>query len=86
MKYKIYEGNMERLEKKLKSIANKCTKYGNDFQYKRIGDEFIEREDENGNKYIVKYVIVEAEGTAIINNWQFVASIQHTDNGNIIKK
>ena len=29
MQYKIFEGNMERLEKKLQRISNKCKKYGN---------------------------------------------------------
>lgn len=33
MTYKIFEGNLERLEKKLTRIANKCKKYGCDFRY-----------------------------------------------------
>ena len=86
MQYKIFEDNMERLEKKLTRISNKCKKYGNDFSYKQIGEEFVEQQDENGKKYIARYIIVEAEGKAIINNWQFIASIEHTEAGNIIKK
>lgn len=31
MKYAIYEGNLDRLEKKLKRIFNKCKAYGCDF-------------------------------------------------------
>lgn len=85
MQYRIYEGNMERLEKKLNRIAKKCKKYGNDFKYEQIGEEFAEHTDEDGNKYTVRYVIIEAEGTAIINDWKFIASVEHTEKGNIIK-
>lgn len=86
MEYRIFEGNMERLEKKLQRIANKCKKYGNDFTYEKIGEEFAEHTDEDGNTYTVKYIVINAEGKAIINDWKFVASVEHTDKGNIIKK
>ena len=85
MEYRIFEGNMERLEKKLTRIANKCKKYGNAFTYEKIREEFEEYTDTKGNKYTVKYIVINAEGTAIINNWKFIASVQHTDKGNIFK-
>lgn len=40
MKYAIYEGNLDRLEKKLKRIFNKCKAYGCDFHYEQTGEEF----------------------------------------------
>ena len=86
MQYRIYEGNMERLEKKLNRIAKKCKKYGNDFKYEQVGEEFAEHTDEDGNKYTVRYVLVEAEGKAVINDWKFIACVEHTDKGNIISK
>lgn len=86
MEYKIFEGNMEHLEKKLQRIANKCKKYGNEFTYEKIGEEFVEREDEYGNKCAVKYIVISVEGKVIINNWKFIASVQHTEKGNLIKK
>lgn len=86
MEYKIFEGNMERLEKKINKISTKCKKYGNDFMYEKIGEEFAEHEDEDGNKCTVKYIVVNVEGKAIINNWKFIASVQHTEKGNLIKK
>lgn len=86
MEYKIFEGNIERLEKKLNRISAKCKKYGNEFMYEKIGEEFAEHEDEDGNKYMVKYIVVNVEGKAIINNWKFIASVQHTEKGNLIKK
>ena len=86
MEYKIFEGNIERLEKKLNRISAKCKKYGNEFMYEKIGEEFAEHEDEDGNKCIVKYIVINVEGKAIINNWKFIASVQHTEKGNLIKK
>lgn len=86
MEYKIFEGNIERLEKKLNRISAKCKKYGNEFMYEKIGEEFAEHEDEDGNKCTVKYIVVNVEGKAIINNWKFIASVQHTEKGNLIKK
>jgi len=86
MTYAIYEGNMERLEKKLTRIANKCKKYGCEFTYKQVGEEFRELEDFHGNKYTARFVIVEAEGTAVVNGWKFIASVEHTEKGNIINR
>lgn len=78
MKYAIYEGNLDRLEKKLKRIFNKCKAYGCDFHYEQTGEEFRELKDEKGNKYTARFVLVEAEGTAVINDWEFVAeTIRH---------
>lgn len=86
MKYEIFEGNIDRLEKKLTRIANKCKKYGCEFTYKKIGEVYRELVDKNKQKYIAKFIQIEAEGTAIINDWKFIASVEHTENGNIIKK
>ena len=86
MIYAIYEGNMERLEKKLTRIINKCKKYGCEFHYRKVGEEFRELEDEKGNKYTAKFILVEAEGKAIVNGWKFIASIEHTAKGNIINR
>lgn len=87
MQYKIFEGNMERLEKKLQRISNKCKKYGNDFHYEKTGEEYQEESDENGNKFFSKYYIIEVSGTALVsNNWRFIAVLDHQDHGNIIRK
>jgi hypothetical protein len=86
MQYRIFEGNMERLEKKLTRIFNKCKHFGCEFSYHRVGEEFRELEDFHGNKYTAKFVIVEAEGNAVINGWKFIASVEHTEKGNIINR
>ena len=84
-RYEIFEGNMERLEKKLNRIRNKCKTYGCEFSYRIVGYTFKEIESKTSRKHYARYIIVEVDGTAIINGWEFVATIDHTENGNIIR-
>lgn len=86
MKYAILEANMERLMKKITRIRNKCNKYGCDFTFEEVGEEFRELKDEHGANYTARFVIVDAEGTAIVNGWKFIASVEHTEKGNIINR
>ena len=86
MKYAIYEGNMERLGKKMTRIQNKCKKYGCDFRYEEVGEEFRELKDEHGNTYTARFVLIEAEGIAEVSGWKFIASVEHTAKGNIINR
>ena len=46
MEYKIFEDNMPKLEKKLATIQKKCAKYGTPFEYKVVGEDYQEHEDE----------------------------------------
>lgn len=93
MKYRIHEANIERLEKHMARIGKKCHKLGLDFTYERTGEEIAPVLDKNGEQaydsegepIIVKYIIVEVSGLAIHNDWEFVATIDHTDEGNIIR-
>ena len=92
--YAIYEGFLPDLRKKVQTIQKKCAKYGCDFHFAEVGEEF--REIENPNDYDpetrkhrtvrCRFVICEAEGTAIVNGWEFVASVEHTPKGNIFAK
>lgn len=86
MTYRILEANMERLTKKMNRIANKCKKYGCDFHFAEVGEEFDEITDEDGYTRTVRYILVEAEGVAQMNGWTFVATVEHTEKGNIIRK
>lgn len=87
--YRILEGNIERLEKKIKRIQNKCNKYGTHFHYERVGEEVIEKTFNKGTELektvAYNYIVVEAEGKAVINDWQFVCEINHTEHGNIFR-
>lgn len=82
MKYLIHESNIERLEKKLTTIGNKCEKYGCAFAYEVIGEQF--KENEEG--IVSRYIEIETEGIAKVNNWVFVAAIDFHENGNIVRK
>ena len=84
--FRIHESNLERLQKKMTRISNKCAKYGCGFRYEEIGEEFREIEDNDGNTIVQKWILVDAEGTAVVNGWQFAATIDHTENGNIVRK
>lgn len=83
--YAIHEGNMDRLEKKIKSIQNKCAQYGCEFHFAEVGEEFREVKVDNITT-VTRFVLVEAEGIAIVNGWKFIATVEHTENGNIIRK
>lgn len=83
MRYLIHESNIERLERKVKAVSNKCKKYGCDFHYQVVGEEF-KGVNVEGRGQVARFIVVEAEGKAIVNGWEFVAKVQHTDNGNII--
>ena len=85
MTYSVYEGNMERLEKKLATIKAKCARYGCEFNYKQVGEEFNTVIAEDGSKVTARFVLVEAEGKAQMNGWEFVATVEHNDPTNIIR-
>lgn len=85
MKYAIPEMNIERLEKKLTRIRNKCERYGATFTYEQVGEEFRTFTDDEGRESKVKYILVDVEGHAEITGWEFVAAIEHLSEGNIIR-
>jgi hypothetical protein len=84
--FAIYEGNMERLIKKINRIRNKCNKYGCDFHFAEVGEEYRTVKNDNGDESVLRFVLVEAEGVAIVNGWKYIASVEHTEKGNIINK
>lgn len=83
--YLIREENMERLEKKLAAIEKKCNKTKCSFHYAITGTEYKDAEDEDGNVYTYKYNVVDVEGTAKYNGWRFVATLDHHEEGNVIR-
>ena len=86
MVYDIFEGNMERLSKKLATIQKKCQKYGCEFHFQELGEIFKKvRDEETGKIYTARFIQVEASGIAQISNWEFVATIEHCKPYNIIR-
>ena len=86
MEYKIPEVNMEKLRDKLAKIERKCKKYGCEFSFTEKSTEYETVKDaETGIEKTIAYVIVDVSGKSVINGWQFVAKIDHTEKGNIIQ-
>lgn len=81
MRYLIHESNVERLEKKLTTIGNKCKKYNCEFKYEVVGEQFVTTEER-----VNRYIEVEVEGTAKVNDWVFVATINFHEAGNVVRK
>lgn len=79
--YHIPVDNIKELTKRIKHIQNK----GADITF-NIGKEVVEEHELNsGAKIAVKCYEVEVEGQYKINDWSFVATIEHSDAGNIIR-
>lgn len=84
--YMIYEGLMDDLQKKMTRIGNKCRKFGIDFIFELTGnEEFREVKDDAGIIHKLRYVEVTADGKAQMNDWVFLATVEHTQKGNIIR-
>lgn len=84
MKYSIFEDNMPRLIKKMATIEKKCSQYGCEFHFEEVGEEYRSVKQEDGTEVTLRFVIVEAEGVARVNDWEFVATIQHMTPVNLI--
>jgi len=83
--YYIHEANLERLEKKLATIEKKCNASHCTFTYNITGTEYRTAEDADGNEYTAKYFVVEVDGTAKYNGWRFVATLDHHEEGNVVR-
>jgi hypothetical protein len=91
--FDVYEGYMDDLRKKVTSIRKKAEKYGCDFIYEEVGETMKEVYTGEDNpitgepiNVMCKFIKVYAKGTARINDWEFVASVEHTSAGNIFSK
>lgn len=84
--YEVPEYNMIDLEKKIFHITKKCQKYGGKpISYKK-GDPYYKKVEDDGNSFMIKVFPVEIEGSAKVDNWEFIATLESHHNGNIIKR
>jgi len=86
MQYRIYEDFFADVEKKLNRIGKKCKKHGNPFTFKVVGEEIKEVKDEDGYKHFYKFIVVEVEGTAKIDDYECVAVLEIHNTGNVIRR
>lgn len=83
--YMIWEGFIEKIEKKMRTIENKCRKYGIEFHYELTGnEEYRDIKDSDGEFHKMRYVEVFADGKAQMNGWEWLASVERTEKGNLI--
>lgn len=87
--YMIWEGFMDKINSKMKTVEKKCKKYGVEFNFRETGNvefrTFKQKNDDGTTEEIkLRYVEVEAEGKAQINGWEWLASVEHTSKGNLI--
>lgn len=61
--FSIYEGFVPALEKKIKTIQNKCKKYGCSFIYEKVGEEFKEVPTGERDPFTNKMIYVSCRGT-----------------------
>lgn len=85
MVYAIYEDFFPDVEKKLNRIAKKCAKHGNEFVFKINGEEIREHENDGITEYY-KFILIEVEGTAKIDDWECIAVLEIHNAGNIIRR
>ena len=83
--YAIHESNWTGLEKKLSRIARKCAALGAPFVFEVVGEEY-RTERVHGQDVTARFVLIKAEGTARVDNWEFVATLEQHDGGNIIRR
>lgn len=91
--YAIHESYFPAVEKKINRVIRKCEKYGNPFTFEVIGEEM--RRDSRAmlgdpsNKYndvFHKFILVDVEGTAVVGEWEFVATLDMRESGNVIRR
>ena len=83
--YAIHEANWASLEKKLNRIARKCAALGAPFVFEQVGEEY-RTERVHGQDVTARFILIKAEGTARIADWEFCATLEYHDGGNIIRR
>lgn len=88
MRYQIPLQNLEKLQKRIQRIVNKGApikfEVGEDCLIPYHVDGIFDYDGKLVTFYL-KAKEVHVEGTYIINGWRFVATIEHKENGNVIR-
>lgn len=81
--YTIRYEYLDKLEKKLQTVAKKCAKFGVEFCYRVIGEVFKESEEAGQFERCVE---VEVSGLVLHDGWKVIAKIDHIPAGIVIRK
>lgn len=82
--YFIHESLLQEFERRTKAIRNKCNKQNVEFNFEVIGEEF-KTIINDGEAYEARFFEIEVSGRAHYNGWRFIATLNHTADGNIIR-
>lgn len=85
MEFKIWEENMDKVERKLMTLQKKCQKNEVDFHYERKREDFEAVTLEDGTTKIVRFIVIDVSGKLIRSGWEFVCNLQSTPRGNLVK-
>jgi hypothetical protein len=82
--YKIPEFNWENLQEKIQKVNNKCKKLGfAEIKITLCKTDFVTHPDYN---FVYKVYTIEIDGeTPKIDNWEFLATLEHTEMGNVVR-
>lgn len=83
--YQIPEENLSKLESKLNRIKKKCDKNQINFHYEQVGEAYLPVDPTDPDGPITKFITVEVEGQVKYNGWEFVATLEHLPEGNIVR-
>ena len=84
--YAICENHWGKTEKKLTRVARKCERLGNPFIFEVTGEEYRTEKNTWGREVTRKFILVNLEGTARVDNWEFIATLEVQSTGNIIRR
>lgn len=89
MLYEIPECNMSSLEKKLTRISNKCKKLNLPFHFEKKGEKMVKRSSGSAanhdyKTWYEKYILIDVDGTARVNDWTLVGEVERTPAGNLV--
>ena len=85
MVYAIHEDHFLEVEKKLTKVMRKCAKLGNPFTFEVVGSEIRTRKV-NGKEEHHRFNLVNVEGTAHVDGWEFIATLEIHSGGNVIRR
>lgn len=83
--YLIPEENITKFEKQIAKIEKLSKKYDSPFHYEDLGEFYQGIENEECRMEYIKMHKVDVEGYIKHDNWAFVATLNHTPEGNIIR-
>lgn len=88
--YKVPAANLSTLESKFRQLGRRAKRIGLPAPtFTEVGVERLERKRDNGELYVtlLHHIVVDSGCTEVkVQGWTFIATIQHTEEGNIIRK